>query len=106
MQYICDFLLNINERGRWADPSKLNPTQLELQDEEIFQTARIVKYFPVSVHVMIVSADDIRSCGHFMSMIFGDYVAGFLGLGRDGNSWSMNPFDVSATAPACLRLMC
>ncbi len=27
-------------------------------------------------------------------MIFGDYVAGFLGLGRDGNSWSMNPFDV------------
>ena len=30
-----------------------------------------------------------------MSMIFGDYVAGFLGLGRDGNSWSMNPFDVS-----------
>ena len=44
MQYICDFLLNINERGRWADPSKLNPTQLELQDEEIFQTARLVKY--------------------------------------------------------------
>ena len=31
-----------------------------------------------------------------MSMIFGDYVAGFLGLGRDGCSWSMNPFDVSA----------
>ena len=31
-----------------------------------------------------------------MSMIFGDYVAGFLGLGRDGNSWSMNPFDVCA----------
>lgn len=30
-----------------------------------------------------------------MAMIFGDYVAGFLGLGRDGNSWSMNPFDVS-----------
>lgn len=30
-----------------------------------------------------------------MAMIFGDYVAGFLGLGRDGCSWSMNPFDVS-----------
>lgn len=38
----------------------------------------------------------IYSCDHFMAMIFGDYVAGFLGLGRDGNSWSMNPFDVSA----------
>ena len=30
-----------------------------------------------------------------MAMIFGDYVAGFLGLGRDGCTWSMNPFDVS-----------
>ena len=29
-----------------------------------------------------------------MGMIFGDYVAGFLGLPRDGNTWSMNPFDV------------
>ena len=106
MQYICDFLLSINERGRWADPSKLNPTQLELQDEEIFQTARLVKYVTVSVHVMILSADDICSCGHFMSMIFGDYVAGFLGLGRDGNSWSMNPFDVSATKHARTRLRC
>ena len=30
-----------------------------------------------------------------MATIFGDYVAGFLGLGRDGCTWSMNPFDVS-----------
>ena len=29
-----------------------------------------------------------------MSMILGDYVAGFLGLGRDGSTWSMKPFDV------------
>lgn len=34
-----------------------------------------------------------------MSVIFGDYVAGFLGLGRDGSSWSMNPFDVSTKTP-------
>ena len=34
-----------------------------------------------------------------MAMIFGDYVAGFLGLGRDGNSWTMNPFDVSFAVP-------
>ena len=32
-----------------------------------------------------------------MAMIFGDYVAGFLRLGRDGCTWSMNPFDVSLT---------
>ena len=33
-----------------------------------------------------------------MGTIFGDYVAGFLGLGRDGCTWSMNPFDVSLSA--------
>ncbi len=33
-----------------------------------------------------------------MAMIFGDYVAGFLGLARDGSGWSMNPFDVSFAA--------
>ena len=45
---------------------------------------------------IILSADGNReySCGHFMAMIFGDYVAGFLGLARDGSGWSMNPFDV------------
>lgn len=34
------------------------------------------------------------SCGHFMSLIMGDYVAGFLGL-SEGNAWNMNAFDVS-----------
>lgn len=29
-----------------------------------------------------------------MSVVFGDYVAGFLGLTRTGSSWSMNPFDI------------
>jgi hypothetical protein len=29
-----------------------------------------------------------------MAMIFGDYVAGFLGLARDGSGWSMDPFEV------------
>lgn len=68
-------LLKINERGRWSDPPPEDPKARAQQDEEIFQTARLV------------------NCGHFMALIFGDYVAGFLGLGRDGNSWSMNPFD-------------
>ncbi len=38
-----------------------------------------------------------------MSMVFGDYVAGFLGLGRDGSSWSMNPFDVCLLSVSFLR---
>ena len=68
-------LLKINEKGKWQDPQKLSDADRAKQDEEIFQTARLV------------------NCGHFMALIFGDYVAGFLGLGRDGVTWSMNPFD-------------
>ncbi|KAK0439191.1 heme peroxidase [Armillaria borealis] len=77
--YIANILLKINEWGRWTDPPPADPQQRALQDEEIFQTAR---------HV---------NCGHFISLIFGDYVAGFLGLPREGNSWSMNPFDPITT---------
>ncbi|KAK0466057.1 heme peroxidase [Desarmillaria tabescens] len=77
--YIAEILLKINERGRWSDPPPADPKQRAQQDEEIFQTAR---------HV---------NCGHFISAIFGDYVAGFLGLPREGNSWSMNPFDPITT---------
>ncbi|KAL4246543.1 hypothetical protein ABKN59_008748, partial [Abortiporus biennis] len=60
---------------RWSDPPPQDPAKRALQDEEVFQVARNI------------------NCGHFISTIFGDYVAGFLGLGRDGNSWSMNSFD-------------
>ncbi|TBU62473.1 heme peroxidase [Dichomitus squalens] len=73
--YIAEMLLKLNERGRWTDPPPTDPDARARQDEEIFQTARLV------------------NCGNFMAMIFGDYVAGFLGLGRDGCTWSMNPFD-------------
>lgn len=69
-------LLFINEKSTWQDPLPVDATLREKQDEEIFQTARLVH------------------CGHFMALIFGVYVAGFLGLGRSENSWSMNPFDV------------
>lgn len=30
-----------------------------------------------------------------MSTIFGDYVAGFLGTTREGNTYRLQPFDVS-----------
>lgn len=32
-----------------------------------------------------------------MSTIFGDYVAGFLGTIRQGNSYRLQPFDVSVS---------
>ncbi|KAF8879251.1 heme peroxidase [Infundibulicybe gibba] len=73
--YIAENLLKINERGCWKDPQKIDdPAVRAKQDEEIFQTARLV------------------NGGHFMSVIMGDYVAGFLGLAK-GSSWKMNAFD-------------
>ncbi|KAF8878552.1 heme peroxidase [Infundibulicybe gibba] len=72
--YIAENLLKINERGRWVDPPPTDEVLRTRQDEEIFQTARLV------------------NGGHFMSLIMGDYVAGFLGL-SEGNAWNMNAFD-------------
>lgn len=37
-------LLNINERKQWSNPPPNDPAARALQDEEIFQTARLVKY--------------------------------------------------------------
>ncbi|CEL62199.1 hypothetical protein RSOLAG1IB_10281 [Rhizoctonia solani AG-1 IB] len=73
--YIADTILAINEQGRWKNPPSEDLGERAAQDEEIFQTARLI------------------NCGSFMSVILGDYVAGFLGLGRNGSSWSMQPFD-------------
>ncbi|KAI0094227.1 heme peroxidase [Irpex rosettiformis] len=78
--YIADMILKINEQGKWQDPPPTDEKKRAIQDEEIFQTARLI------------------NCGHFMAMIFGDYVAGFLGLARDGSGWSMNPFDPIKTS--------
>ncbi|KAJ3993518.1 heme peroxidase [Lentinula boryana] len=72
--YIAEMLLKINERGTWTDPPPSDEKTRARQDEEIFQTARLV------------------NGGHFMSLIMGDYVPGFLGL-SEGNSWNMNAFD-------------
>ncbi|EPS97159.1 hypothetical protein FOMPIDRAFT_95975 [Fomitopsis schrenkii] len=84
--YIANMLLSINEKKKWRDPASLSADDRKRQDEEIFQTARLV------------------NCGHFMALIFGDYVAGFLGLTRDGCTWSMNPFDIikKSSAPGDL----
>nr|GAT46932.1 heme peroxidase [Mycena chlorophos] len=72
--YIADMLLKINERGQWLDPPPSDAKRRALQDEQIFQTARLV------------------NCGHLMRLVMSDYVAGFLGL-SEGNAWSMDPFD-------------
>ncbi|KAG8943980.1 hypothetical protein FRC03_002213, partial [Tulasnella sp. 419] len=73
--YIAQKLLEINERGQWTDPPPSDEAKLNLQDEDIFQTARLI------------------NCGYFMNTILSDYLASILGLIREGNSWSLNPLE-------------
>ncbi|KAJ1300376.1 hypothetical protein OPQ81_005195 [Rhizoctonia solani] len=74
--YIAEKILEINEQGRWKNSPSQDVAQRAAQDEEIFQTARLI------------------NCGSFMSVVLGDYVAGFLGLTRNKSTWSMKPFDM------------
>lgn len=50
------------------------------QDEDIFQTARLI------------------NCGWFGSAVFSDYFSAILGLVRQGSSWSLSPFGVSSSS--------
>ncbi|KAI9464255.1 heme peroxidase [Boletus coccyginus] len=74
--YIARRLLEINERGTWADPSTLpfNSPKLLKQEEEIFQIARLC------------------NCAWFAQVVFSDYFSAILGLVRKGSSWSLAPF--------------
>ncbi|KAJ7247649.1 heme peroxidase [Mycena haematopus] len=72
--YIAKKIFDINERGTYQDPKTLSKDDLLAQDEELFQTARLV------------------NCGWFGSVVFSDYFSSILGLVRDGSSWSLNPF--------------
>lgn len=78
--YIAKKLLEINERGTYVDPATLSTddpnaqTQLLAQEEDLFQTARLI------------------NCAWFGTAIFSDYFSAILGLVRQGSSWSLNPF--------------
>ncbi|KAI5116947.1 hypothetical protein M0805_003675 [Coniferiporia weirii] len=78
--YIARKLLDINERGTWVDPDKIpsndpqRMSKLMKQEEEIFQTARLI------------------NCGWFANVVFSDYFSAILGFVRMGISWSLDPF--------------
>ena len=42
-KYVAEKILKINERQTWSDPPPSDPTLRAKQDEEIFQTARLIK---------------------------------------------------------------
>ncbi|KAG8959793.1 hypothetical protein FRC00_001226, partial [Tulasnella sp. 408] len=72
--YIATKLLAINEQGRWnRNVEGLDKIKKKKQDEEIFQTSRLI------------------NCGWFMNTILSDYLSAILGLVREGNSWSLDP---------------
>ncbi|EJD07240.1 linoleate diol synthase [Fomitiporia mediterranea MF3/22] len=79
--FIASKLLDINERGIWVDPNTIpqddpkRTAKLAKQDEEIFQTARLI------------------NCGWFANVVFSDYFSAILGFVRKGISWSLNPFE-------------
>lgn len=73
--YIVRELLEKNEEGRWTNPPPNDIKLRKEQDEELFQTARLI------------------NCGSFMSVVLNDYVAGFLGNTRAPSKWSLSPFD-------------
>ncbi len=81
-QYIANKLLEINERRTYTNPDDipLNDPQrvkkLVEQDEDIFQTARLI------------------NCSWFASAIFSDYFHSILGLVRQGTSWTLPSFGV------------
>ncbi|KAJ6581524.1 linoleate diol synthase [Mycena capillaripes] len=72
--YIAKRVFEINERGTYKDPKTLSKDQVLVQDEELFQTSRLV------------------NCGWFGSVVFSDYFSSILGLVREGSSWSLDPF--------------
>ncbi|KAA1469100.1 linoleate diol synthase, partial [Dentipellis sp. KUC8613] len=78
--YIASKLLEINEQKKWQDPDSIPASdpqraqKIVQQEEEIFQTARLV------------------NCGWFGGIVFSDYFGSILGLPRQGSSWSLNPF--------------
>ena len=87
MPYIARKLLEVNERGTFVDPSLISTadpqrsSKLLAQEEELFQTARLI------------------NCAWFGSAVFSDYFSAILGLVRQGNTWSLNPFGVCNFCP-------
>ncbi|KIL59186.1 hypothetical protein M378DRAFT_27110 [Amanita muscaria Koide BX008] len=75
--YIAERLFSINEQKKWIDPKHADEKLKAKQDEEIFQTARLV------------------NCGHFLSVMVSDYLPAFLGLYEDGKWTKKGGFDLS-----------
>ncbi|KZT41589.1 heme peroxidase [Sistotremastrum suecicum HHB10207 ss-3] len=70
--YIANRLLEENERGQWSNPPPLDKQARARQDEEIFQTARLI------------------NCLHFVNIVITDYVGGIMGVTKNQGGWPGN----------------
>ncbi|KAJ6559652.1 heme peroxidase [Mycena capillaripes] len=64
-----------HERGTrgWSDPPPVEDAEKrDAQDEQIFQTARLI------------------NCAHFVNIVITDYVGGIMGCTRSGGGWPFN----------------
>ena len=63
------------------------------QEEELFQTARLINcgWFGTGIHRFTLWV--VISLTIFL-VVFSDYFSTILGLVRDGNAWSLEPFEV------------
>lgn len=86
-----------NERKKWSEPPPEDKRLRERQDEEIFQTARLIK--SACCPLIELKADRgsaTLSCIHFANVVITDYVGGIMGVPKRGGGWPANaePFDV------------
>jgi linoleate 10R-lipoxygenase len=86
--------LAINERETFENPPPADKDKLVQQEEEIFQTARLINcaWFGAGKHKFTLLGCHLVD--HF-PVVFSDYFSTILGLVRYGNSWSLQPFEVS-----------
>ncbi|GAA6058664.1 hypothetical protein JCM10212_004075 [Sporobolomyces blumeae] len=71
--WIVDKLMQINQNDRFKPFDSLDDNAKKQQDEDLFQTARLV------------------NCGWFLQVIFGDYIRVILNVNRTDSTWALIP---------------
>ncbi|GAA5917305.1 uncharacterized protein JCM6883_002387, partial [Sporobolomyces salmoneus] len=71
--WIVDTLMEINQNNKFKPFDTLSDEQKKLQDEDLFQTARLV------------------NCGWFLQVIFGDYIRVILNVNQTDSTWALIP---------------
>ncbi|GAA5948461.1 hypothetical protein JCM3765_004890, partial [Sporobolomyces pararoseus] len=71
--WIVDTLQSINQNNKYKPWDQLEPEAKKRQDEDLFQTARLV------------------NCGWFLQVIFGDYIRVILNVNQTSSTWALIP---------------